>query len=135
MLYRLPILALVTAVAMTAGACAPTMNGAGAGGYRAVNGETVVRVKNHNWSDITVYAVRLGMRFRLGMVTSMSEQTFAVPSSLLNGQSDFRILADPIGSSHTYLTDAILVSPGQMIDLTLENNINLSSYAVWDVRP
>lgn len=133
MQYRMPILGLLAAT-LAAGGCAPMFNNSGAEAMRApaaANGEVLVRVRNHNWADMTVYVVRNGTRARLGTVTSMTESVFPVPRGFGMAHADVQLLADPIGSNHGYRTDLILVSPGQTIDLTLENNINLSNYAVW----
>jgi hypothetical protein len=119
------------AAALLAGGCAPGFGGGAPDSRQATQSETMVRVRNYNWADITVYAVRNGTRVRLGTVTSMREEVFTIPRAIASGASDLRLLADPIGSSRTYWTDALVVSPGQTVDLTLENNIDLSSYAIW----
>lgn len=126
--YRLPVLALL--LATTLAACASSLDG-GDAAQSASTGETLVRVKNHNWADMTVYLVRGGMRVRLGTVTSMTETTLTVPRAILAAGIDVQLIADPIGSSQRFMTETIMVSPGQTIDLMLENNLNLSSYSVW----
>jgi hypothetical protein len=89
-----------------------------------------VRVTNHNWADIVVYAVRNSTRSRLGQVTSMSTVSFMLPAAFMGTGSDIRLLADPIGSSAIFLTDALLLSPGVEVDLYLENHLTASSWTV-----
>lgn len=90
-----------------------------------------VHVDNHNWQDVDVYALHDGMRYRLGMVTSMSGQNFRVPLGVLTQTGDFRLLVDPIGSNQSYVTDPLLVSPGQQIKWSVENHLSLSSYRIY----
>jgi len=111
-----------------AGACA---TGGGAGRYIAAEAEgALVEVHNAHWQDINIYAVRAGTRFRLGTVLSNTTETFTVPPAMLM-PGDFRLLADPIGSSRTYLTDPLIVQPGQVIEFNVQNQLSMSSYSVW----
>lgn len=89
-----------------------------------------VHVQNHNWEDVVIYAVRNSTRSRLGQVTSMSTVSFVIPRAFMGTGSDIRLLADPIGSSRTFLTDALLLSPGVQIDLYIENHLPASSWTV-----
>jgi hypothetical protein len=90
-----------------------------------------LHVKNFNWSDVRLYAIRSGARFRIGIISSMGEEVFELPASVAGGGSGFTLLADPLPSGHGYMTGMIQVSPDQLIELTLENNINLSNYSIW----
>lgn len=91
---------------------------------------TVVEVFNNNWLDINVYAVRSGTRIRLGMVRSMETVSFKLPESALATAGTIRLLADPIGSRRSHLTDGILVQRGDRIRWSLENSLALSHYSV-----
>ncbi len=91
----------------------------------------IVHVDNHNWQDVDVFAVREGTRIRLGMVTSMSSGDFRLPEAFLVGSPNVQLRIDPIGSNNGYLTQGILVAPGQTVDLRIENNLNLTSYSVY----
>lgn len=94
------------------------------------DGNTTIRVTNNNWSDMTIYLVRHGTRQRLGMVTSQGVGIFRVPAHAVESASDVRLIADPIGSSVTYASEPIMISPGQEMEWRLENAINLSSFWV-----
>jgi hypothetical protein len=90
----------------------------------------VVVVNNSNYLDVDVFAVRGTQRSRVGSVTGLSSATFSVPAHYaLNG--NLQLLVDPIGSSATYLTDRITVSPGQQLELTVAAILRMSSYSVW----
>lgn len=120
--------ALVVAVA----ACGARQGGAdrAVGAQPAPANAVTVNVENHNWSDIVVYAVRGGTRYRLGAVTSMQSAEFMVPRALLGGSADLQLMLDPIGSRHTFVTEQILVTPGDRVLFSVENYLPLSSWAV-----
>lgn len=119
--------ALVVAVA----ACGARQGADRAVGVQPAPANAVtVNVENHNWSDIVVYAVRGGRRYRLGTVTSMQSAEFMVPPGLLGGSADLRLMLDPIGSRHAFVTEQILVTPGDRVLFSVENYLPLSSWAV-----
>lgn len=119
---------LLTLAAMTviASGCATgntTLNDVG------IDGATVVRVTNNNWSDMTIYLVRDGTRHRLGSVTSQGTHIFAIPTHLVTTTGSLHLMADPIGSARTFVSSPILLSPGQTAEWQLENSLALSS--IW----
>ena len=91
---------------------------------------TAVTVRNDNWLDVTVFAVRGGARTRLGFVTGMGRGTFPVPSDFVP-DGVLQLMVDPVGSSATYVTDRIVVSSGQRVELTVATVLRMSSFAVW----
>jgi hypothetical protein len=117
------------AIVLLTGACA---SASGAGGELAetTRPTTTVEVVNHNWQDITVYAVRPGSRVRLGTVTSLTKETFSLPRSVVATNGTVQLLAAPVGSTQTYRSDPILVNPGDRVEWTLQNQLPLSSYRV-----
>jgi FtsP/CotA-like multicopper oxidase with cupredoxin domain len=135
---------LATAVAVLSlvvlgGACAPAPRG----GAESLAPETytgrsdappTVRVTNHNWSNMTVYAVRGTTRFRLGMVTTMGTQVFKLPGALANGAGGVRLLADAIGGNEQFLAPPVQVSRGEEVKLELHNQLQISSVSVWGQR-
>jgi hypothetical protein len=92
---------------------------------------TTVQVRNNNWSDMVVYAVRHSTRTRLGMVTSMGTERFTVPSGVNLTGGTLSLVASPIGSSARFSTGAIPINPGQTVELTLQNHLPISSWSVW----
>jgi hypothetical protein len=92
--------------------------------------EVAVEVENHNWSDITIYLLTGGLPHRLGMVTALSNASFAFPSRRLSTGSSIRLRALPV-AGRAFTSDAILVQPGQAISWTLENDLDISSLSVY----
>lgn len=122
-------LALATVLGGAVG-CAPISQAAEQNEFSG-EGVAIVVVRNDNWLDMNVYAVRNNMKVRLGTVTAMSEARLKLPRSLLVGGSDVRLLADPIGSDEGYATQGLTIPLGSRVDLRLANNIAMSSYSVW----
>ena len=126
-------LAMVLAIAGSLSACASqgAMQGMPANAFTGeVGTDATIEVTNYNWADMTVYAVRNGTRIRLGSVMSMATEQFTLPRGMV-GTTDMHIMADPVGSRHTYSTRPVLVVAGQTLQLRLENNIEMSSVSVW----
>ncbi|HEX7119478.1 MAG TPA: hypothetical protein VF212_11860 [Longimicrobiales bacterium] len=121
---------IAAAFVLGVGACAPGM-GAGGGAVPPASREVLFQIRNNNWSDVTVYLVNGGTRTRLGMVTSMDEALFRVPGGLVSTTANVRLLLDPIGSSRGFVTEPILVQPGQTVEMNVENHLPLTSWAVW----
>src|SRR5688500_15818689 len=59
--------------------------------------QTKVQVTNHNWMDMTVYALRDGSRVRIGSVTSGTTERFSLPRGFDLRTGALRLEADPIG--------------------------------------
>jgi hypothetical protein len=124
---RIPRLLVLLAM-IAAPACAV----GGAGAEEGVpTPSAIIEVQNNNWADIVVYAVRNGMRMRLGMVTSMSRERFSLPASVFASSGDVQLLADPIGGATPYLFPPVMVHQGQRVEVRLENHLPLSSVSVW----
>ena len=92
--------------------------------------KTMLVVENNNWADMTMYLIRNGTRMRIGSVPSLGTERFVLSEAMIGGVGDIRILADPIGSSATWLSQPLVVMPGQEVRFRLENNVQLSSYSV-----
>ena len=89
-----------------------------------------IEVSNNNWMDVVIYAVSAGNRVRLGGVTTGFAKRFSVPRSVNVQSGDFHLQAHPVGSDEVFSSDYILVSPGQRIVWSIENQLGLSSYRV-----
>jgi hypothetical protein len=89
-----------------------------------------VVVDNRNWSQVVVYAEIRGMRRRLGEVNSASSSELEIPE-LFSQRTDLRLVVTPLASSESYRTGVIVVAPGATVQLTVENNLRLSS---WSLR-
>jgi len=93
--------------------------------------EIALRVTNHNFLDVTVYALHNGQRTRVGTVTGSSAQVFYLPARLLGLGREIQLLGDPIGSTDFALTETLIVQPGQYIEWTLETDLRRSSVGVY----
>jgi hypothetical protein len=94
-----------------------------------------VRVENHNWLDMHVYALREGAPARsLGFVTAHSSQVFNLPASVTQAGTDLRVVAEPIGSRDLYVSDPVLADPQSEVVVTLENALDLSNTKVIPQR-
>lgn len=123
-------LAMAFTLAGVGGGCSSAMEREPANAF-AGETEATVLVTNNNWSDMTVYASRNGAVMRLGTVTSMTTERFTLPSPLVVGSGNLQLVADPLGSTNTYRTQPLLVSPGQQVEFILQNNLALSTLSVW----
>ncbi len=100
----------------------------------AVSERTTVRVVNDNWHDITVYAFRAGYRRRLGTVTSFTSRVFTLPPTFLIPSDELRLIADPIGRRGAFISEPLLVNPGDVVEWRLLNNIRLSNIFIYRFR-
>ena len=94
-------------------------------------GPVELRVNNRSWSDAAIYLVSEGLTQRIGLATAVGTTTLWIPERLLGPSGDFRLLSAPIGSNQLNATESLLVRPGQLVELTLENGFGLSSWGVW----
>lgn len=92
---------------------------------------TTVEVSNRNWADLTVYAIRSGMRVRLGSVVSMTTERLKLPPAILAGSGGIRLHVELLGSRQAHTTEAIQVQPGDRIQFDVQNHLAISSLSVW----
>lgn len=78
---------------------------------------TTLRVRNQNFLDMNVFVVRGGQPIRLGTVSGNSTQVLRIPAYLLAGVTPLRFVADPIGGSRGPVSEEIVVSPGDQVEL------------------
>lgn len=97
----------------------------------------LVVVDNRNWQDIVLYAVCDGTRARLGLVTAVSTQTFALPDGLRTLGGELYLIADPVGRAEQsgrqltrFTSERVQVQPGQRIEWTLQSALERSSMLV-----
>lgn len=92
--------------------------------------DATVQVTNNNWLDMVVYATRNGTRVRLGMVTSMDQEVFSLPSNLISN-TNVQLIASPIGANRSYSSEPLNVWPGQRVQFIIENQLGTSNVSVW----
>jgi len=113
------------------GCSARSDDGAGDAGLSPATAEVALEVENHGWSDIVIYLVRGTAVDRLGMVGSLSTETFVFPFRKLGVGTDVRLRAYPIGGPRAFTSENVLVQPGQWIKWTLESDLTRSFLAVY----
>jgi hypothetical protein len=108
------LLALTTACASTSGRTV------------ADGGATTLIVRNHNFSDMNIYAVGTGgPRLRLGVAPGETTTRFMLPvAAIVPGP--MRIGADPIGGLHGVRSDPVIANAGDTVTFTIEQNLALS---------
>ena len=80
---------------------------------------TTVEVRNQAFLDAVVYVVRDGFPQRLGVATGNTTAKFILPSYLTRGMNSFKFLIHPIGGRRNSVTDEILSSQGDAIELII----------------
>ncbi len=79
-----------------------------------VRREISIEVKNDNFHDATLYAIRSGLRLRLGFVTGFNKDTFKFRWP----EGDLRIEIDFIAGGR-YYSQVMDVQPGDELALTI----------------
>ena len=82
-------------------------------------GPTTLEVDNRGFVDMTIYVVRNSQRIRLGTATGNQKTQIVIPSSVVNGFSTLRFIADPIGGARNSVSEEISVVPGDTIGLLI----------------
>lgn len=90
-----------------------------------------LRVTNHNFLDVVIYAVCEGQRTRIGVAGGSGYTLMDVPRRLLGPGQEMRLVGDAIGSDERAVTETIVVQPGQFIELQLESSLVRSSVGVY----
>ena len=78
-----------------------------------VDDVTTTHVLNTNDFPVTVYLVQSGMNHRLGVVESLSATLFTIPSRVMNGRREFKLVASPLGPHPTFISELFMLQPGQ----------------------
>jgi hypothetical protein len=87
-------------------------------GEQPMNVPTTLRVENQAFLDMTIYVIRGGQRYRLGIANGNSTARFVIPNTMIGGAA-LAFLADPIGSSRTPVSQEIVVTPGDEVTLII----------------
>jgi hypothetical protein len=103
------------ALALAAVACSRS-----SGGENVVpSGEAMLRVDNQDVMDMNVYVIRSEQRVRLGTVPGLSQRVLKIPPALLGAGGSLQFLADPIGGTHTPVSEVMYVQPGEVVELVI----------------
>lgn len=126
---RLPRIALAAVVAgASLAGCSPK----GSATIVALPAENIpLRITNHHYLDITIYAIHDGQRTRLGVAGGNAHTKMVLPARMLGIGRQLRLYGDPIGSSELAITEVIVVQPGQFIEWLLESGLARSTVGVY----
>jgi hypothetical protein len=102
---------LFAGVAVLAAACASR------GGRVGAREGAVLVVDNRAFADMTIYAVEGTARRRLGFAPGNTKTEISLPPTLVN--RDLQLLADPVGSSRTSVSNRIYIQSGGRVTLTI----------------
>lgn len=92
--------------------------------------QITVQVQNLAWKNIHVYVIS-GANWRsMGVLSSQGEETYRLPRDLTDPRQEIRLAADPVGSRHAFISDPVLVEPGDRVKWTIQDNLALSSVFV-----
>ena len=75
-------------------------------------------VDNRGFQDMVVYATSGGTRTRLGIAPGNRETELDIPPHLARGSS-IRFICDPIGGGRLPVSEEMLVSPGDQVELLI----------------
>ena len=81
-------------------------------------------VENNNWLDAHLYVVRGGLKTSLGFITALGRRAFELPSRTVLPGDEVQILVHLIGGV-SFLTTAVDVYPGDVVELVIQNNLAL----------
>jgi len=121
----LPMLLLAGALAT---ACAPaTKIPSAALTLHLTTPRQVVRVTNHNWNDMEIFAIRNGGRRTLGVVGAAQQATLLVSEDMLDTDGTLQLAARIQGQRDMIVMDPVRVPSGDYLDWSLENEFGRSS--------
>jgi hypothetical protein len=81
--------------------------------------KTTVSVDNREFADMSVYVLRSGQRFRLGIASGHSTTLLRIPDYLVEAGNELQFLCDPIGAAREEVSDRMTVFPGDELVLTI----------------
>ena len=96
---------------------------------------TSIRIRNYNWQDVRVYLVSNngGRPLRIGMVSSMTTSVIPLKGAAAAqafSQGSLQFLLTPLGSRVSYTTHAVHITPGNVTELTVANQLEHTTLMV-----
>ena len=87
-------------------------------------------LNNRHLLDVNIFLLHDGQPDRITTVTSATSHSIVLPLRMLGESRAIRIIAEPIGNETRYTTDILVVQPGQIIELNVENLLARSNYSI-----
>ena len=88
-------------------------------------GASTVEVTNQNWSLVAVYAHVDGTAVRLGEVETGRTATLPLPARA-GAAVELELVIDPLASETVWRSGRLLIAPGSVIELVVENHLPLT---------
>ncbi|MCH7676149.1 hypothetical protein IH879_14520 [candidate division KSB1 bacterium] len=82
-------------------------------------GKTKVRVENRNAIPMTIYVLKRSQRIRIGRVAAHETGVFSIPDDIVGSTAFVRLIADPVGSNRSPISEEFTVSPGDVIEMVI----------------
>ena len=87
-------------------------------------------LNNRHLLDVNIFLQHDGQPDRIATVPSSTSRAIVLPLRMLGQSKTIRIIAEPIGDETRYTTDMLVVQPGQIVEVNVENLIARSSYNI-----
>lgn len=115
----LSALCLATALASGTAACVSSASPAPLGSEEQAP-DVVVRIINHRFNDVTVYANLGARRTRLGYASGKQTSTFRIPWKQTGGIENIRLTVDSIGGGGRATSTPMAIQPGTLVTWELQ---------------
>ena len=87
-------------------------------------------LNNRHLLDVNVFIQHDGQSDRVATVVAATSRTMVLPNWMLGQSKAIRLIAEPIGEDSRYVTDVLVVQPGQMVELNVEGSLSRSNYNI-----
>ena len=87
-------------------------------------------LNNRHLLDVNIFLQHDGVPDRIATVPTATSREIVLPLRMLGQSKTIRLIAEPIGDENSYTTDILVVQPGQIIELNVENLLSRSSYNI-----
>lgn len=125
-LHRASRLAAGVALALSLGACARSRRAA----ERPPPPPVQLEIDNRALGQMRIFVLHDGQSTRVGEVAGGGSQLFILPVRLLGVTGEIRLVAEPIAAFSRYVSETLIIHPGQRVVLTVQNKLDASSVAV-----
>jgi hypothetical protein len=87
-------------------------------------------LNNRHLLDINVFIQHDGQSDRVATVVASTSRSLLLPLWMLGQSKAIRLIAEPIGDDSRFVTDILVVQPGQMVELNVEGLLSRSNYTI-----
>jgi hypothetical protein len=87
-------------------------------------------LNNRHLLDVNVFIQHDGQADRVATVVASTSRTMVLPVWMLGQSKAIRLIAEPIGDDSRYVTEILVVQPGQVVELNVEGLLSRSNYSI-----